>query len=564
MSSSGGIDAALIDEVFSGLRTHLVNHRPTVATRLGDHAGDHHLGDWSASGLDARLRSLSALRRRLDGDHDGGGGPPEGGGQGHGPAEDRRLHPDVDADRRLLADTLDRMRFELEELRLPETDPTYYLDLATGGVDELLRRDDLPAPPRHEAAAARASRVPELLEQARANLTGVAAPHLEVLRRRTPGAAALFRESLASEIPEAAEAAESAAAACEVFAAHVEERAGDPAPDWRLGERRWRQALRLSLGEAIEPGDIWAWGQQALADLDAEAEELAGRILGGEAGQRRGPELVRAALDRLAEDRCARGQLVPEAAGVLNEITAFLGGTELFDTPDPSGLRVEEMPPFQQGVAVAYLRPAPPLEPAAPHRYHLSPVPSDWDESRAESFLREYNRTTLRSVGIHEAYPGHYAHFAAAHDHPSLVRRTLANGACAEGWAVYVERQVVEAGFGGDAQRLATAKMDMRAVANALLDQGLHVHGWDDDDAMRLMTERVYQEEAEAAGKLLRGKVTAGQLSSYFVGGRRMVDIRGEAAAARGDAFSSLDFHREVLGHGVPPLGALRRLVAAG
>lgn len=544
-SSGGGIDAALIDEVFSGLRAHLVNHRPTVATRLGDHAGDHHLGDWSAAGLDARLRSLSALRRRLD---------PEG-------DADQGLDAEVAADRRLLTDTLDRMRFGLEGLRLPETDPTYYLDLATGGVDELLRRDDLPAPPRHEAAAARARRVPELLAQARANLTGVASPHAEVMRRRVPGAAALFRESLASAVPEAAEDAEAAAAACEGFAAHVEERAGEPAPDWRLGEPRWRQALRLTLGEAVEPADIWEWGQQALVDLDTEAEELAGRVLGDAAGQRRGHELVAAALDRLAEDRCERGRLVPEAAGVLSQIGAFLERSELFDAPDPAGLRVEEMPPFQQGVAVAYLRPAPPLEPAAPHRYHLSPVPADWDESRADSFLREYNRAALRSVGIHEAYPGHYAHFAAAHEHPSLVRRALANGACAEGWAVYVERQVVEAGLGGDAQRLVTAKMDMRAVANALLDQGLHVHGWDDEAAMRLMTERAYQEEAEAAGKLLRAKVTAGQLSSYFVGGRQMAGLRDDAVAAWGGGFSSLAFHRQVLGHGVPPLGALRRLV---
>lgn len=546
-------DPALVDDVFSGLRRYLLAHRPTVATRLGDHGADHHLGDWSPEGVDARLRDLSALRRRLAGDEPAGDAD-------RGADQSPDADADVDADRRLLADTLDRMRFELAELRLPETDPTFYLDIATSGVDELLRRDDVPAPPRHKAAAARAAGVPALLDQARANLTGLPAPHLEVMRRRIPGAAALFRDSLAAAVPEAGDVAEAAASSCEAFAADLEERAG-AAPDWRLGEQRWRQALRLTLGEAMEPDDVWRRGQQALTDLDAEAEELAGRLLGPTAGQRQGHDLVRAALDGLADDRCDRERLVAEAAGVLDEITAFLERTDLFDVPDTAGLRVEEMPPFQQGVAVAYLRPAPPLEPDAPHRYHLSPVPAEWDEQSAESFLREYNRAILRSVGIHEAYPGHYAHFAAAQRHPSLVRRSLANGACAEGWAVYAERQVVEGGLGGDAQRLATVKMDMRAVANALLDQGLHVHGWDDDAAMALMTERAYQERAEAAGKLLRAKVTAGQLSSYFVGGRQMADLRRDVADARGDGFSVLGFHREVLGHGVPPLGALRRLL---
>jgi uncharacterized protein (DUF885 family) len=155
---------------------------------------------------------------------------------------------------------------------------------------------------------------------------------------------------------------------------------------------------------------------------------------------------------------------------------------------------------------------------------------------------------------------------AFAQRHPRLLRRTLWNSAFAEGWAVYAERQVVGAGFGageadpaGARMRLISAKMELRSVANALLDQALHVHGWTDEEAMALMVDRSYQEPAEAQTKLLRGKVTAGQLSTYFVGGEEMDDLRHDVAAARGGAFSPAAFHADVLAQGTPPFPVLRR-----
>jgi uncharacterized protein (DUF885 family) len=244
---------------------------------------------------------------------------------------------------------------------------------------------------------------------------------------------------------------------------------------------------------------------------------------------------------------------------VLPEIVRFLSRLREFDLPQPDTLKVEEVPPFQQGVAVAFFMPAPPLEPAAAHTYYLSPVPKDWGDEQADSFLREYNLHALRSVGIHEAYPGHYVQLAHATKNPRLLRRALWNSAFAEGWAVYVERVVVDAGFGGDRLALTRLKLELRSVANALLDQGLHVHEWDDGRAMELMCRDAYQEPSEASGKLIRAQVTAGQLSSYFVGGEEMEDLRRDVEAQRGGGFDPLTFHRDVLAQGTPPFVVLRR-----
>ncbi len=107
------------------------------------------------------------------------------------------------------------------------------------------------------------------------------------------------------------------------------------------------------------------------------------------------------------------------------------------------------MPEFMRGNSVAYLNPAPPLDPKGGSEYAISPPPADWDEDRVASFLREYNRRMLQILTIHEAYPGHYVQLEYANRCPSMIRTVLSSGTFAEGWAVYTERMMLDEGFGG-------------------------------------------------------------------------------------------------------------------
>jgi uncharacterized protein (DUF885 family) len=530
------------EAVFDDLRRYWVEHSPVLATGLGDHSRDHDLDEWGPGTFDERLRALSRLAGAID-------AVPPG---------------DVEAegDKILVADAIAAQRFELEGMAAPLHNPLFYLDLATTAVYDLVRRDDLDPVPLRRAVAARSAEVPRLLTQARDTLDGMSRPHREVAMLRIEGAAQLFRETVPAFAPEASDAAEEAAIACEAFGAWLELTRDDAGPDWRLGADRWADALRLSLGVELPADELWRRATEAVGSIQAEAEQIAVRVLedaGAGTSGLTGRELVRAALEEIAQDTAGRDSLVVDAAGVLPEIVAFLRQLGQFDLPEPDMLKVEEVPAFQQGIAVAYFMPAPPLEPGAAHTYYLSPVPKDWDDEQAGSFLREYNLHALRSVGIHEAYPGHYVQLAHATSHPRLLRRALWNSAFAEGWAVYVEGVVVGAGFGGDRLALTRLKLELRSVANALLDQGLHVHGWDDDAAMNLMCAQAYQERSEAEGKLVRAQITAGQLSSYFVGGLEMADLRRDVEARQGDAFDPRAFHRAVLAQGTPPFAVLRR-----
>ena len=539
-------DAARVAGVFDALLAHWVATSPVLATQLGDHSRDAELDDWDATTADTQLRSLAALRSQLDGLSDSSDGEAAG-------------------DALLLGDAIDAVRFELDTRRSHERDPLFYLGLATGSVYELMRRDDLDPEPLRPAVAARTAQIPRLLEQAQQRLTEVSGPHRQVALMRLPGAQHLFGDVVPEFAPRAADAAAAAVEACQRFGQWLEERPG-PEPDWRLGAREWSGALRLALGVRMAPQELWDRADARREQLQERMEELATKVLGGDADGLSGAELVRAGVAAASTDQSEPANLVTDAAGVLAEIRAFIREWGDFELPEPDTLRVEEVPPFMQGVAVAYFVPAPPLETAAPHTYYLSPIPDGWDAEQTASFLREYNLHALRSVGIHEAYPGHYVQLAFAQRHPRLLRRALWNSAFAEGWAVYVEQRMVEAGFGerdapqaGARMRLISAKMQMRSVANAMLDQGLHVHGWTDAEATSLMVDRTYQESAEAQAKLLRGKVSAGQLSTYFVGGEEMDDLRRDVSGVRGDAFTAAAFHADVLAQGTPPFPVLRR-----
>jgi len=53
----------------------------------------------------------------------------------------------------------------------------------------------------------------------------------------------------------------------------------------------------------------------------------------------------------------------------------------------------------------------------------------------------------LHLLSIHEAVPGHYLEGVHSIQNPSILRAVLRSGAFAEGWAVYTEDMLANAGY---------------------------------------------------------------------------------------------------------------------
>jgi uncharacterized protein (DUF885 family) len=152
---------------------------------------------------------------------------------------------------------------------------------------------------------------------------------------------------------------------------------------------------------------------------------------------------------------------------------------------------------------------------------------------------------------------------AYSNRNPSLIRRVLYSGVFAEGWAVYTEQMMLDQGYGdGDlALRLNQLKWYLRSVANAILDYKMHCAAMTDQEALRFLTERAFQSEAEAVLKIIRAKQSSCQLSTYFVGRMAFVRLRRRFQNELGDRFDLGRFHEAVLDLGTLPVRYLPELV---
>ena len=166
-------------------------------------------------------------------------------------------------------------------------------------------------------------------------------------------------------------------------------------------------------------------------------------------------------------------------------------------------------------------------------------------------------------LSIHEGTPGHYLEGWHSAKFPSTLRAVLRSGMFAEGWAVYTEKMMADAGYldNDPLFRLVQLKFYLRTIANAILDQGVHVDGWSREQAMDLMVNQTFQQESEAAGKWTRAQLTSAQLPTYFVGVQEHFDLRKAMEEKQGDAFNLKAYHDQVLSYGAPPVRFVRELM---
>ena len=572
---------------------------PVSATAYGEHAHDHRWPDLSGVGAQAQrdwrielLDELAAIPR-----------------------------DQLDADGRLELDTirnqLELWRFADEVEQVWRSDPLAYSYLISAGLDDLIRREFAPIDQRAASVAARLEGLPALVDQALLNLADaklIKRPQAEVAVGQLAG----LRSLIEVEIPERTAAANpqlreriataspAALAAIEQLRAHVEAQLEHAEGAWRLGPEAFERKLRLTLQTELSAAELLSLAQteheRVRADMHALARELYEAMYGAKAlanfdksGRTPDPdELVREVLAELAADHPRPDQLRDAAEANLSRLLTLVREHELVPLDEAEVLEVIWTPPHAQGVAIAGLAAPAPLDataPGLPSFYLVQPLPSSWGPELRESFLREYNTFMLEILSIHEAIPGHFVQLYWGKREPSVIRKVFDNGPFVEGWAVYTERLMVEAGYAGagptssqrpkgvsealwtvqtseelraKAIRLHGLKFYLRTVTNAILDHEIHAGEMTREQAIELMVERSFQERGEAEGKWTRAQITSTQLSTYFVGATAWFRLREQAeqrAAAAGKAFDLLGFHTAALSHGAPPVHRLPELM---
>jgi uncharacterized protein (DUF885 family) len=526
---------------FAPLAEHIVDAvleaNPVTAHYVGDHRFDHRLPDLSTDGVAADVAMLRDAAHALS-------------------------QVDIDAldeaervDHEILSSIVDRVVFERTDVREHEWNPLRHNPGPL--LQALVDRPFAPVEERLEALADRLAAVPDALSTARTLLDDCPQIHLDTAVGQFQGVAEFLRDevpSLVAQVPMLAgtvnPAADRAIAELEAFSGWLSRQRG--ARDPRLGRKLWEARLWHTLDTELTATQVL---QRAEANLERVTSQIreAAQAIEGSGGS------PAAALRLLSDSHPDDATIVPLAQRTMDETTAFVRDHQLVSLVDDPCV-VREMPEFDRGVSVAYCDSPGPLETAdVPTFYCIAPTPRDWTPELVESFYREYNDHMVRNLTVHEAMPGHFLQLAHARRYrgSTRVRALGSSGVFIEGWAVYAEQIMVEAGFGGPAVRMQQLKMQLRMTINALLDQLIHCEGLAEADAMDLMIERGFQERGEAAGKWRRALLTSTQLSTYFVGYTEVAAI----GAARPAGTSPLEWHDAMLAQGSPSPRHLRTLL---
>jgi uncharacterized protein (DUF885 family) len=535
-----------------------LQRNPTRATEAGEHRHDGRWPDVSAEAEAAERSLVEARLRELD-------SMPEAG-----------LSVQSKVDRGLLENQLRYWLFSIDEMKDAERDPVLYTRLVGDGLDPLVTREFAPLDERMTNLRARLESIPKIIAVAKKRLQRPAHIYTETAIQQNAGLVTLCEHDLGphfAKVPAqkaALEAAAKAAAdALKDFQTFLEK---DLLPrsdgSFRVGRARFERQLRFELDDAVDADAIAAGARALLQKTQDEmadtARELWPELMKPEPlppltspAERRAA--VRKVLDKLAGDHPDNATIVKEASAWLDQATAFVREHDLVRLPTQP-CKVIEMPEYRRGVSVAYCDASGPLEKKQETFYAISPTPSDWSKKRVDSFFREYNRSMLADLTVHEAMPGHFLQLMHNNEFPSKLRAVFSSGAFVEGWAVYTEWLMAKYGFGGPRVRMMRQKMVLRLAANAILDHGVHAGAMEEKEALDLMMTDAFQEEGEAVGKWRRARLSSAQLTTYYYGFTEMMKLR--AAHEKDPGFTERSYHDKVISFGSPSLRSLRLILS--
>ena len=537
---------------------------PVSATQLGDHRFDTEVDDLSAAGRQRMVDFSQRMLAELDAMDAG------------------KLTRENQVDASILRNQLRSDIWNLQTFQSWAWDPQVYNGLAGGAIYNVMARDFAPMPQRLKSATVRMEKIPGIFAQMRENLDPARVPaiHAQTVAKQNAGILSLVDEFIT---PNASQLTGEDRVRLDAAVANLRKAVADNQAwldkslvpnakgDFRIGQKLYDEKLRFSLDSALSRQDIKQRAQAELTRVRARMYDIARTVLKDvphapptpatptDAQQQKA---IEAALELAYAQHPARSEVVDAAKQALAQATAFVREKDLVTVPnDP--VKVILMPEFQRGVAVAYCDSPGPLDKGLDTYFAISPIPDDWSAQQADSFLREYNSRMIQLLTIHEAMPGHYLEGAHSAQFPSTLRAVLRSGLFAEGWAVYTENMMADAGYmhSDPLFRLVQLKFYLRTIANAILDQGVHVDGWSREQAMQLMTQQAFQQEREAAGKWVRAQLSSAQLPTYFVGVQEQYDLRRAMEARLGDKFDLKAYHDRVLSYGAPPTRYVHELM---
>jgi uncharacterized protein (DUF885 family) len=450
--------------------------------------------------------------------------------------------------------TISRLEVERPHVR----NPAFWLSHLFQALYSVLARQDSVAP-RAPAALERLQAIPGFLETARNTLDGPPSVFVDSALAMLGGGGELVVQlamTLAAETPDLREPLQAGAATAleslKSFGAALRDEV-EPSPDpqaFAIGEEQFSRRLHFEHALTSGAPELWRYGLHLQEETEARLAELA-----AEMGDRPWRELV----DQLRGDAPAPDDVLDAYREELERAHRFVLEQDLVTVPS-GPVDVVPTPAFLASlVPFAAYEPPPIYLGAQRGRFYVTrPDPTLPAEAFAQQ-RRGHCRYAISAMVAHEAYPGHHLQLLTAQGLGSEVRRHLWTPVMVEGWALYCEQLMDEAGYYETAEERLFQQVNLlwRAV-RVVLDVGLHTRGMTPLEAVEYMVSHLPIERRSAEAEVRRYCAMPTYQLCYAVGRRELLRLREAVREVAGGDFNPKRFHDTVLAYGGLPVSLAR------
>ncbi len=453
---------ALVDDFFANA---YFNFTPTAGTQAGFHQYDTQLEDYSRTRMvDAQAAALRKYQTEL---------------QKIDPAS---LALYARGDREMLLNYIRASLLSLENIRFWEKNPDIYSSGITQSAFYIMSRQFAPPADRLRSLIAREKKMPQVFAAARANIKNPPKVYVDVALEQMPGNISFFEK----DVPQAftkvtdqkllADFHASNAAVIQAMKQYETWMKSDLLPqahgDFRLGPDNYRKKLLYEEMVDTPLDRLLAIGYEDLHRNQQMFREVAAKI-----DPKRTPRQI---LDEAQKDHPPAGKLLQAFRDVLGGLRDFIVQHHIITVPSPVMPIIEETPPFARALTTASMDTPGAYEKVATEAFFNVTLPEPgWTPAQVEEHLEMFNRGTIMSTAIHEAFPGHYVQFLWTQHLQSKTRKLLYANSNVEGWAHYCEQMMLDEGYAKGDLKLRLGQLQDALLRDARYIVGIRMHTGD-------------------------------------------------------------------------------------
>ena len=471
---------------------------------------------------------------------------------------------DAGLDHRLFQSHLRMSQLRIDELAHWRQDPSGPLTDAVEAIFELLMRRNIRNEDTARSVVSRLEKLPASLRSARERIDDPVRLWSGIAIETAPGGVEFIREAareLSELHPKVAPAIESAAAgAClslHEYARWVEslesrklkeDVAAGPGVLARL-VRDWH-----GLDSTLE--EIEALGRSMVEYFATELKQHARRLDAKATWQ----EIMDRSRKRFAAEFAGEsngtGRMLDAYRRITDDLRARIEIEKLLELPAGETCKVISSPAFLRALlpTAAYSNPGA-LDPNQIGVFFVSDPDPRRDGNAFEANVAQHYG--IEETCVHEAYPGHHVQLCWANRAGSLTRQMADHVIFMEGWTLYCEQWMIEAGWFPDpALKINYLAGQLWRAYRMIIDVGIHTRKMTVPQAVATLVEGLGFTLERAQTELNWYSQSPGVPLSYMMGKRETLNLREQYFRRRGRDL--LGFHTWLMQFGSVPQPWLR------